>query len=367
MTVAGGAAPAGAVTAGSHNPFGHVDSVSVVGGNSIRIVGWTADPDNVRYPLKVTAVIDGRAAATGTAELARPDVARSRGTGYRPGFSLTVRAANGIHRVCTVSKNIGAGVSIQLGCTNLVVGPPLMAAQIAARKPFGHVDTASGPSPTSIRVTGWAADPDDPARRLRVAVFVDGVGAGAVTTSIARADVARTRFAGPLTGFSITVPARNGTHNVCVVAFNIGLGGNTLIRCLSVSTARKPVAVAVPSANARIVAEAKKHLGSRYTWGGASPATGFDCSGLVLYSYRVAAGLVVPRVAQAQFKAARVISASRALPGDLVFFHDSKGAVYHVGIFVGGTRMYAAVDTATGVRIQTIWDIKATYGSFTHA
>ena len=85
------------------------------------------------------------------------------------------------------------------------------------------------------------------------------------------------------------------------------------------------------------------------------------------YSYRTAAALTTPRIAQDQFRAARMIPAVRAVPGDLVFYHDNTGYVYHVGIYTGPGMTVAAVDPAHGVRAQPIWDSTATFGSFTHA
>lgn len=99
-------------------------------------------------------------------------------------------------------------------------------------------------------------------------------------------------------------------------------------------------------------------------WGAAGPGA-FDCSGLVLYSYRVS-GRTTPRIAADQFRAARVIPAGRAVPGDLVFYNDSVGYVYHVGIYTGPGTSTAAVDPASGVRRQAITDPTPTYGSFTH-
>ena len=64
---------------------------------------------------------------------------------------------------------------------------------------------------------------------------------------------------------------------------------------------------------------------------------------------------------------ARLIPASRAVPGDLVFTHDTEGDVYHVGLYVGPGKALAAIDPASGVNYQSIWDPNmTTYGSFTH-
>ncbi|MDQ1720626.1 MAG: peptidoglycan DL-endopeptidase CwlO, partial [Pseudonocardiales bacterium] len=161
-----------------------------------------------------------------------------------------------------------------------------------------------------------------------------------------------------------------GAHNVCVWAVNIGVGVNKALGCAALSTPAVAMlpgpAPATPASNAAIVKLAMTFVGKPYVWGGATPA-GFDCSGLVQYSYRTAAALTTPRVSQDQFRAARMIPAVRAVPGDLVFYHDNTGSVYHVGIYTGPGMTVAAVDPAHGVRAQSIWDSTATFGSFTHA
>ena len=70
--------------------------------------------------------------------------------------------------------------------------------------------------------------------------------------------------------------------------------------------------------------------------GGADPDDGFDCSGLVWYSYREA-GLKLPRSAAAQRKGGRAIKFSQARPGDLLFyrFNDRKPGDLHVVIYLG--------------------------------
>jgi cell wall-associated NlpC family hydrolase len=111
---------------------------------------------------------------------------------------------------------------------------------------------------------------------------------------------------------------------------------------------------------------AAKQVGRRYVEGGTAPKRGFDCSGLVTYTYKKAAKIRLPHSAQQQFKKARKISARKARPGDLVFFHDGSGHVYHVGIYAGQHRMYAAATVKDGVRFQSIWSRAITYGTFRH-
>lgn len=93
-----------------------------------------------------------------------------------------------------------------------------------------------------------------------------------------------------------------------------------------------------------IMDEALKYEGYPYVFGGASPTTSFDCSGLVQWCYGTA-GIQLPRVAQAQYDTTTHIPLSEAKAGDLVFFHstyDSGSLVSHVGIYVGNNRMYHA-------------------------
>jgi cell wall-associated NlpC family hydrolase len=90
---------------------------------------------------------------------------------------------------------------------------------------------------------------------------------------------------------------------------------------------------------------------------GATGPRAFDCSGLMLYSFR-AAGLHLPRTAAEQAHAVRHISRSHMRRGDLVFFR-SGGHVYHVGMFDGwshGRRIILhAPHTGAKVRKEAIW------------
>jgi NlpC/P60 family len=101
--------------------------------------------------------------------------------------------------------------------------------------------------------------------------------------------------------------------------------------------------------------EAKKYLGTPYRWGGSSPKTGFDCSGLVQWAY-AKAGIRIPRVTEQQILAANGTPVSRKhlLPGDLVFFRDSTGDVHHVGISLGGDKFVESPHTGADVRVSSL-------------
>jgi len=95
-----------------------------------------------------------------------------------------------------------------------------------------------------------------------------------------------------------------------------------------------------------IMDEAIKYKGWKYVYGGASPTTSFDCSGLTQWSYRKA-GINLPRTAQEQYDVTQHIPLSKAEAGDLVFFHSTYNAgsyITHVGIYLGNNRMFHAGD-----------------------
>jgi cell wall-associated NlpC family hydrolase len=101
--------------------------------------------------------------------------------------------------------------------------------------------------------------------------------------------------------------------------------------------------------------EARKYLGTPYRWGGSSPKTGFDCSGLVQWAY-AKAGIRIPRVTDQQILAANgtKVGRNKLLTGDLVFFKDPSGYVHHVGISLGGNRFLHAPHTGDVVKISSL-------------
>jgi len=89
-------------------------------------------------------------------------------------------------------------------------------------------------------------------------------------------------------------------------------------------------------------------VGKPYRYGGASPA-GFDCSGLVLYSYRQA-GVSLPHNTSQQRRASQPVKRAELRRGDLLFFDQEGKKHSHVGIYVGSNRFVHAPSSGKYVR-----------------
>ena len=87
---------------------------------------------------------------------------------------------------------------------------------------------------------------------------------------------------------------------------------------------------------------AEKQLGKPYVWGAEGPNS-FDCSGLIYYVYKNAAGITLPRTSAAQYSAGVAVSKSNLKAGDLIFSStDGTGNITHVAIYAGNGKMIHA-------------------------
>ena len=106
--------------------------------------------------------------------------------------------------------------------------------------------------------------------------------------------------------------------------------------------------------NNEVIFRAFSLIGTPYRDGGSSPDTGFDCSGLINYVYREAAGVSLPRTT-AGLNALKDKAPDKALvPGDLVLFAMSGRRVDHAGIYVGEGRFLHAPSSGGKVRVDEL-------------
>jgi len=95
-------------------------------------------------------------------------------------------------------------------------------------------------------------------------------------------------------------------------------------------------------------------LGLDYRYGGNSPVTGFDCSGLVAHVYLEAWNIRLPRNTAAQSKVGMPVSLAELQAGDLVFYDTLKRPYSHVGIYLGDGKFVHAPKTGAQVRVESI-------------
>jgi cell wall-associated NlpC family hydrolase len=129
-----------------------------------------------------------------------------------------------------------------------------------------------------------------------------------------------------------------------------------------------PLEAGTPRADAAnaVLFRAIALVGTPYRFGGNTPEGGFDCSGLVGYVFRDAAGVALPRTSgEMGDLRARRLDRDDLQAGDLVFFADGRH-ISHVGIYVGGQRFVHAPNTGGTVRLDRIdgawWNQHFVYG-----
>ena len=118
--------------------------------------------------------------------------------------------------------------------------------------------------------------------------------------------------------------------------------------------ARSDKSASIPKAVPRSTLErvtwcARNQQGKLYCWGGSSPKTGFDCSGLTKYAFQQGAGITLPRTAADQYAAAEKVPDVEAKRGDLVFFRTHGKRVSHVGIYLGDNKFIHAPRTGKSI------------------
>ncbi len=209
------------VTVLSGSPFGGIDAS--VGSGTLRVRGWTIDPDTTAS-IPVHIYVDGQGQAV-SANASRPDVGNVYpGYGSAHGIDSTLSVGAGRHSVCAYAINSGLGANALLGCITV---------NVPDSSPFGGTDVIVDGS--NARVRGWTIDPDTTAP-IDVHIYVDGRGAAVSKAGVSRPDVAAAYPGfGELHGIDTTVPLTPGSHQLCSYAINVGPGSNTLLGCQSVS------------------------------------------------------------------------------------------------------------------------------------
>jgi hypothetical protein len=230
-------------TTGGSAPVGAITAVST-GYRQAVVTGWAVDPDSTA-PIRTDFYVDGKGAASVTANVATPSLAGQLGSGNTAhGFTAKLTGlSGGSHQVCAWGINVGAGSNAQVQCKQFTV---------ESGNPVGVIDATSSAADT-VKVRGWAIDPDTTAA-TKVRVQVDGVTKATWTANGTKPGLNAAKpgfgdahsYSGTLTG----VPA--GKHQVCVVALNVaGSGSATTIGCNTVTRATGSPQLNIDEASAK--------------------------------------------------------------------------------------------------------------------
>ena len=145
-----------------------------------------------------------------------------------------------------------------------------------------------------------------------------------------------------------------GQHRRLLACLLPALLASTLAACSSPAPRSvPPVASRAGGDVSQVLRIARRQVGVPYRYGGRSPRTGFDCSGLVYYSH-AQAGISVPRTTRDLYRRATPVSRTRLRPGDLVFFRVNTPRVGHVGIYLGDGRFVHAPSAGKRVAIESM-------------
>lgn len=111
-----------------------------------------------------------------------------------------------------------------------------------------------------------------------------------------------------------------------------------------------------PEVRHRIVLDALGQVGRPYRYGGASPDSGFDCSGLIQYIF-AQSGIRIPRTTLEQRAIGVEIDEDDILPGDLLFYRFGSGKVDHVALYLGDGQAIHAPASGRSIIVASV-DLK---------
>lgn len=109
-----------------------------------------------------------------------------------------------------------------------------------------------------------------------------------------------------------------------------------------------------PKTTKALATTALNFLGIKYRFGGETPNTGFDCSGLVSYAAEKSLGLKLPRTSAEMAREGKSVKTSELKKGDLVFFNTRGHRNSHVGIYLGDKKFVHAPRSGSVVRVESM-------------
>lgn len=154
-------------------------------------------------------------------------------------------------------------------------------------------------------------------------------------------------------------------NSVILAGGAIGAHGSTSTGSTSGSSARTRNIPNSPRATAtasRVLGIADQYVGVKYTWGGNTPQSGFDCSGFTKWVFGKQ-GIQLPRTSREQSRAGQGVPLDFAamLPGDIILFAEPDEEISHVAIYVGGGEI---IHSSSGYHGVTYTDLNTRAGDW---
>ena len=239
---------------GTGEPVGGYELATSPVPGEVEVRGWALDQDAMTTPLQIYAELGGELGVNGAerydlgvADQERQDVAEAfPGAGSSHGFRFTFETDRfGYQPVCLYATNVGPGADSRLDCEFIYIPNP---------NPTGGVYLAVSPQPGTVRISGWATDPNTPDSPVGIRAYVGGKadqpGAELHDLGLASSE----GFANH--GFDFTFETQKvGNLPVCVYAINAGAGSDTLLACDNITVSPKPS----PAASSARPSPAKRH------------------------------------------------------------------------------------------------------------
>lgn len=342
--------------------------------------GLLAGPRALSSHSSAAVAWPGRYFQLGRTRVPDPAVRQWQARMVQLGYRLPVTGVYGAQSAAVTTRFERAeGLSVdQPG----IVGPQVWSAAFAPVSPTSGAPTSSAPTsgaptsgtlvPTSQGTPVWAPPPPASVAGLASGGWVPAANAVApaapgqpLTTALEPTYTPAVWMWQQLLvhqGYPVTLDGFYGPQTAsATAAFARALGlpaGGTVDPALwQAGFARQDTGPGADSAagalGALAVSLAAREAGAPYQWGGGGPDS-FDCSGLVSFVF-AQAGWALPHNAQAQYDVVSHIPVADMVPGDLVFFPDSTGAIYHVGIYAGDGHFWDAPHSGTTVSLQPVW------------
>ncbi|MGP3594118.1 C40 family peptidase [Vagococcus sp. WN89Y] len=113
----------------------------------------------------------------------------------------------------------------------------------------------------------------------------------------------------------------------------------------------------IARAQKNAISRLMNQIGKPYRWGGTSPSTGFDCSGLVYYAYKDIVKFRIPRTANEMYhlRDAAPVNVAELESGDLVFFRTrGRGSADHVGVYVGNGKFIQSPRSGQDIQVTSL-------------